>query len=58
MGVVLTIAALLIICMITSTKQGQAEARARLQPYNKWLWMAAAVLWGLLLLGWIIPAGD
>ncbi len=58
MGVALTIAALLLICMMTSTKQGRADAQARLKPYNKWLWLAAAVLWALLILGWIFPAAN
>ena len=58
MGVALTIGALLLICVMTSTKQGRAEAQARLKPYEKWLWLAAAVLWGLLILGWIFPSAN
>jgi hypothetical protein len=58
MGVAIAIGTLLLVSVVTSTKQGRAEARARLKPYEKWALLAAVVIWGSLLLGWIFSASN
>jgi NADH:ubiquinone oxidoreductase subunit 6 (subunit J) len=55
MGVAIAIGALLLVSVMTSTKEGRAEVRARTKPYEKWALLAVVVIWGVMILGWLLP---
>ncbi len=51
----IAIGSLLLIAVLSSTRQGRGEAKARLAPYEKWIAFAAVILWGMLLLPMLLP---
>jgi hypothetical protein len=56
MQIALAIGALLLICVMTTTRESRAEARERLRPYNRWLWGATVALWLLIGATYLLPA--
>lgn len=48
-SVIMTFAALLMISLATSTREGREAARAALAPYDRPIWLASGALWLVLL---------
>ena len=45
MGIRRTIAAAVVVSVLSSTAEGRAQARERLKRHNLTLWIIAAILW-------------